>query len=62
MKLAENGYIEIDTEQRTNVPFVYAAGDVTKEFAHQVVTAGARRRDGGDHCELRPVRAGWQKH
>jgi thioredoxin reductase (NADPH) len=39
VKLAENGYIAIDNEQRTNVPFVYAAGDVTKEFAHQVVTA-----------------------
>lgn len=39
VKLADNGFIEIDTEQRTNVPLVYAAGDVTKEFAHQVVTA-----------------------
>jgi thioredoxin reductase (NADPH) len=39
VKLASNGYIEIDTEQRTNVPFVYAAGDVTKDYAHQVVTA-----------------------
>lgn len=39
VRLADNGFIEIDTEQRTNVPLVCAAGDVTKEFAHQVVTA-----------------------
>jgi thioredoxin reductase (NADPH) len=28
-----------DLEQRTYVPGLYAAGDVTKVFAHQVVTA-----------------------
>jgi len=33
------GYVRVDNEQRTNVPFVYAAGDLTKEFAHQIVTA-----------------------
>jgi thioredoxin reductase (NADPH) len=33
------GYIKADNEQRTNVPLVFAAGDVTKAFAHQVVTA-----------------------
>lgn len=33
------GYIVSDVEQRTNVQGVYAAGDVTKAFAHQVVTA-----------------------
>lgn len=33
------GYIETDDEQRTNVPFVYAAGDVTRRFSHQIVTA-----------------------
>jgi thioredoxin reductase (NADPH) len=39
VKLAGNGFIETDEEQRTNVPFVYAAGDVTRAFAHQIVTA-----------------------
>jgi thioredoxin reductase (NADPH) len=39
IRLAANGYIETDEEQRTNVAFVYAAGDVTRAFAHQVVTA-----------------------
>ena len=33
------GYIQTDTEQRTNVERVFAAGDVTKVFAHQIVTA-----------------------
>jgi len=33
------GYIETTDEQRTNLPFVYAAGDVTRMFAHQIVTA-----------------------
>jgi alkyl hydroperoxide reductase subunit F len=33
------GYIKSDTEQRTSGPFVYAAGDCTRLFAHQIVTA-----------------------
>jgi thioredoxin reductase (NADPH) len=35
----KHGYIKTDLEQRTNIPFVYAAGDVTRNFAHQVTTA-----------------------
>ncbi len=37
--LADNGYIETDVEQKTNVPGVYAAGDVTRIHSHQVTTA-----------------------
>lgn len=33
------GYIKADTEGRTNVPGVFAAGDVTRLFSHQVTTA-----------------------
>lgn len=33
------GYIETTDEQRTNIPRVYAAGDVTRMFSHQIVTA-----------------------
>jgi len=33
------GYIKVDQEQRTNVPLVYAAGDVTREYAHQIAAA-----------------------
>lgn len=35
----EQSYILSDKEQRTNVACVYAAGDVTKQYAHQIVTA-----------------------
>ena len=37
--LTADGYIKVDSEQRTNVSRVYAAGDVTKVFAHQIATA-----------------------
>jgi thioredoxin reductase (NADPH) len=33
------GYIIVDTEGRTSLPRVYAAGDVTRLFAHQLATA-----------------------
>ena len=39
VKLSDNGYIKIDSEQKTNVPGFYAAGDVTRLHAHQVSTA-----------------------
>lgn len=39
IETSEDGYIIVDTEQRTNIPFIYAAGDVTKPHAHQIVTA-----------------------
>ncbi len=38
-KLSDNGYIKIDTEQKTNIPGFYAAGDVTRLHSHQVSTA-----------------------
>lgn len=37
--LGPEGYITVDTEARTNVPGLYAAGDVTRLFSHQVITA-----------------------
>jgi thioredoxin reductase (NADPH) len=39
VELAPNGWIAVDTEQKTNVPGVYAAGDVTSIHSHQVTTA-----------------------
>ena len=33
------GYIKVDTEQKTNVPGVYAAGDITAVHSHQVSAA-----------------------
>ncbi len=37
--LADNGYIETDMEQKTNVAGVYAGDDVTRIHGHQVTTA-----------------------
>ena len=37
--LSEKGYIHVDTEQKTNVGGVYAAGDVTRLHSHQISTA-----------------------
>lgn len=37
--LTSEGQIKVDTEARTNVAGVYAAGDVTRLFSHQVLTA-----------------------
>jgi thioredoxin reductase (NADPH) len=39
VELSEQGYIQTDTEQKTNMPGVFAAGDVTRLFAHQISTA-----------------------
>lgn len=33
------GFIKTDKEQKTNVPLLYAAGDVTSDAAHQIITA-----------------------
>lgn len=37
--LSEGGYIHVDSEQHTNVAGVYAAGDVTRAYAHQITAA-----------------------
>jgi thioredoxin reductase (NADPH) len=37
--LSPEGYILIDENQQTNLPGVFAAGDVTRAYAHQISTA-----------------------
>ena len=37
--LDEKGYINVDSEKRTPVKGIYAAGDVVKKEAYQIVTA-----------------------
>jgi thioredoxin reductase (NADPH) len=37
--VSEQGYIHVDSEQKTNVAGFYAAGDVTRLHSHQVSTA-----------------------
>ncbi|MEU3454717.1 NAD(P)/FAD-dependent oxidoreductase [Micromonospora sp. NPDC006766] len=39
VELAPSGWIRVDSEQKTNVPGVYAAGDVTSLHSHQVTAA-----------------------
>ncbi|MBC7814079.1 MAG: NAD(P)/FAD-dependent oxidoreductase [Burkholderiales bacterium] len=39
IEVNESGYIQTDVEQKTNVAGVYAAGDVTRLFSHQITTA-----------------------
>jgi thioredoxin reductase (NADPH) len=40
LELTADGYVKVDTEGRTSEPGVYAAGDVTRLFSHQIATAG----------------------
>lgn len=37
----DKGYILVDENQRTSMPFIYACGDVTKKELYQIVTATA---------------------
>lgn len=39
IQLSDTGYIVVDTEQKTSVPGVYAAGDATALHSHQVTAA-----------------------
>ncbi len=39
LRLDERGFIETDTEMRTNIPGVFAAGDIRSKLCRQVVTA-----------------------
>ena len=39
LKLDQNGFIETDTEMRTNLPGIFAAGDIRSKLCRQVVTA-----------------------
>lgn len=47
VKVNNEGYIKTDYEKRTNIPFFYAAGDVTSLHAHQIVLAAAEGATAG---------------
>ncbi|MFN8506106.1 MAG: NAD(P)/FAD-dependent oxidoreductase [Dehalococcoidia bacterium] len=58
---SHRGYIVTDMEQRTNVPGVFAAGDVTRDLAHQVATAvheGITAATAANYS----LYAAWQRH
>lgn len=44
----EEEYIKVDEEQRTNIPRLFAAGDVTKMLSHQIVTAAHEGATAGE--------------
>jgi thioredoxin reductase (NADPH) len=44
----EHGYIKTNHEMRTSVPFVYAAGDVTRLHSHQIIIAAAEGATAGE--------------
>ncbi len=46
-----NGYIVTDTEMRTNIPGVFAAGDVREKSLRQVITAAADGAIAAVQCE-----------
>lgn len=57
INLDNKGYIVTDNEQRTNLSFVYAAGDVTKPFSHQIAAAvheGATAAENANYDLYRP--------
>jgi thioredoxin reductase (NADPH) len=39
VKLNDIGYVQVDSEQKTNVPGIYAAGDLDRLHSHQISTA-----------------------
>ena len=39
LTLDENGYINVDSEYKTKIKGIYAAGDVVKKEAFQIVTS-----------------------
>lgn len=41
LRQSENGFILTDDEMRTNIPFVYAAGDIRSKRYRQIITAAA---------------------
>ena len=60
-KCREDGYIEVDAEQLTAVPGVFAAGDVTGHLSHQVATAvheGITAATAAQYFLYEP----WQRH
>lgn len=61
VKLSAQGYILADKDQQTNVPGVFAAGDVTRDLAHQIATAVHEGNTAAQAANYH-LYADWQKH
>jgi thioredoxin reductase (NADPH) len=55
------GYILANLEQQTNKPGVFAAGDVTRDLAHQIATAVHEGLTAGVSANY-SLYADWQRH
>jgi thioredoxin reductase (NADPH) len=61
VKLSPQGYILGDQDQQTNIPGVFAAGDVTRDLAHQVATAVHEGNTAAQAANYH-LYARWQRH
>ncbi|HEX6031744.1 MAG TPA: NAD(P)/FAD-dependent oxidoreductase [Tepidiformaceae bacterium] len=61
VEVSHQGYILADQDQQTNVPGVFAAGDVTRDLAHQVATAVHEGNTAAQAANYY-LYADWQKH
>ena len=59
--LSGEGYIRTDQDQRTNVPGAFAAGDVTRDLAHQIATAVHEGNTAAQAANYY-LYADWQRH
>jgi thioredoxin reductase (NADPH) len=61
LETSHKGYVVVDPEQKTSMPGVFAAGDVTRGLSHQVATAvheGLTAATAAQYFLYEP----WQKH
>ncbi len=61
VKISSDGYIRTDRDQLTNVPGAFAAGDVTRDLAHQIATAVHEGNTAAQAANYY-LYADWQKH
>ena len=61
VKVSADGYIHVDRDQRTNVVGAFAAGDVTRDLAHQIATAVHEGNTAAQSANYY-LYADWQKH
>lgn len=61
VKVSVDGYIHVDRDQRTNLPNAFAAGDVTRDLAHQIATAVHEGNTAAQAANYY-LYADWQKH
>ncbi|MEX1103896.1 MAG: NAD(P)/FAD-dependent oxidoreductase, partial [Dehalococcoidia bacterium] len=59
--ISAQGYVLADQDQQTNIPGAFAAGDVTRDLAHQIATAVHEGNTAAQAANYH-LYAEWQKH